>query len=256
MSDISELFSRNKLILGEDYLKGFAKKHVAVFGLGGVGGFALESLARMGVGEFTIVDFDKVTESNINRQIIALHSTIGEKKVDIFKARLLDINPKIKINQYDEFYTEALNDSIFSQKIDYVVDAIDTAKSKIQLLKHCYEHKIPVITSLGAGNRLDPTQLYICDISEVSCQGCNFLKNILRQLSNEGITSGITAIYSREKPIKINGKWKMENGELAPLPALHSSHSKKTTVGSLPFTPAVAGYYMGYYVMKELGIRN
>ncbi len=246
---MSDIFSRNQLILGDDYLEKFSKKHVAVFGVGGVGGFALESLARMGVGQFTIVDFDDVAISNINRQIIALNSTVGKKKAEIFEQRLNDINPEIVVNCINEFYTEELNEKIFGTKIDYVIDAIDTSKSKIQLLKYCHENKIPVITSLGAGNRLDPTQLYISDIADISNIRCNFLKNIMKQLTDIGITTGITAVCSHEIPIKISKK--LSTFSVA---AQDNEHMeiKKLTVGSLPFTPAVAGYYMGYYVMKEL----
>lgn len=246
---MKDIFSRNALILGDDYLEKLADKHVAVFGLGGVGGFALESLARAGISEFSIIDFDKISASNINRQLIALNSTIGQEKNTVFTQRLQDINPEVKINSYNSFYTEELNDTIFKNKIDYVIDAIDTAKSKIQLLKYCHRNNLPVITSLGAGNRLDPTQLYICDIAEIKEQNCNFLKNVIRQLNKEGITSGITAVTSTEKPVKIAKTLTSQNILTA---NNETAQIDKIMVGSLPFTPAVAGYYMGYYVLKEL----
>ncbi len=240
-------FSRNELIWGRENQLKLKDKHVVVFGLGGVGGFALESLARAGVENFTIVDFDKVSSSNINRQIVALNSTIGEKKTELFKKRILDINPEIKVKTVDDFYSENLNEVCFSQKADYVVDAIDTMRSKINLLVYCYENKIPVITSMGAGNRLDPSQLYIADIKNIECKNCVFTKNVLYQLKKRGIEQGITAVCSREKPytrekISVSENITTRNGE--------NFEFKKIIPGSTPFVPAVAGYYMGWYVLK------
>ena len=240
-------FSRNELIWGRENQLKLKDKHVVVFGLGGVGGFALESLARAGVENFTIVDFDSVSSSNINRQIVALNSTIGEKKTELFKKRILDINPEIKVKTVDDFYSENLNEVCFSQKADYVVDAIDTMRSKINLLVYCYENKIPVITSMGAGNRLDPSQLYIADIKNIECKNCVFTKNVLYQLKKRGIEQGITAVCSREKPytrekISVSENITTRNGE--------NFEFKKIIPGSTPFVPAVAGYYMGWYVLK------
>ena len=240
-------FSRNELIWGRENQLKLKDKHVVVFGLGGVGGFALESLARAGVENFTIVDFDKVSSSNINRQIVALNSTIGEKKTELFKKRILDINPEIKVKTVDDFYSKNLNEVCFSQKADYVVDAIDTMRSKINLLVYCYENKIPVITSMGAGNRLDPSQLYIADIKNIECKNCVFTKNVLYQLKKRGIEQGITAVCSREKPytkekISVSENITTRNGE--------NFEFKKIIPGSTPFVPAVAGYYMGWYVLK------
>ena len=160
------IYSRNEIIWGKEFQALLGEKHVAVFGLGGVGGFALEALARAGVGKFTIVDFDRVSKSNINRQIIALQSTIGKSKTELFKERLAEINPKIKITAFENFYDNRLDRDIFSQKPDFVVDAIDTLRSKIELLVYCKKHNIRVVTSMGAGNRKNPTLLYICDIRD------------------------------------------------------------------------------------------
>ena len=160
---MSELFSRNELYWGEEIQSKLKDVSVAVFGLGGVGGFACEMLARAGIGTMTIIDFDNVSESNINRQLIALHSTIGMKKTELFEKRLKDINPDIKLNVITDFYLENFDFS----NIDYVVDAIDTMKSKVNLLVKCCEHNVPVISSMGAGNRINPLELYACDISEI-----------------------------------------------------------------------------------------
>lgn len=240
-------FSRNELIWGKENQQKLRNRHVTVFGLGGVGGFALESLARAGIENFTIVDFDTVSDSNINRQIIALNSTVGQKKTDLFKQRLLDINPAINLECIGDFYHENLNEEIFKTKTDYVVDAIDTMRSKIDLLVYCRENNIPVITSMGAGNRFDPTQLYITDIKDIENKKCTFTKNVLYQLKKRGIESGITAVCSRENPqvlqkISVSENIKTANGE--------TFEFNKITPGSTPFVPAVAGYYMGWYVLK------
>lgn len=241
-------FSRNELIWGKDNQSVLARKHVTVFGLGGVGGFALESLARAGVGNFTIVDFDVVSESNINRQLVALNSTVGEKKTDLFCKRLLDINPNINVKCIDDFYSEALRDVCFSEKTDFVIDAIDTMRSKVDLLVYCYRNDIPVVTSMGAGNRMNPTELYIADISELDTKKCVFTKNVLYQLKKHGIENGITAISSKEKPcvlekVSVTEKISTKNGE--------EIEFNKITPGSTPFVPAVAGYYLGWFVLDK-----
>lgn len=241
-------FSRNELIWGKEKQALLKSKVVFVFGLGGVGGFALEALARSGVENFTIVDFDEVSDSNINRQIIALNSTVGQKKAELFTQRLLDINPNIKVNSICDFYNDSLKEKIFTTKPDYVIDAIDTMRSKIDLLVYCKENNIPVITSMGAGNRLDPTKLYITDIKDIENKKCTFTKNVLYQLKKRGIDSGITAVCSKEAPnvlekISVVENIETNNGE--------KIEFTKITPGSTPFVPAVAGYYMGYWVIKE-----
>ena len=240
--------SRNELIWGKEKQDLLKTKHVAVFGLGGVGGFALESLARSGVGSFTIVDFDTVSESNINRQLVALNSTVGKKKTELFKERLLDINPDIKLRQIDDFYNDNLQELCFYNKPDYVIDAIDTMRSKIDLLVYCYQNKIPVITSMGAGNRFDPTQLYITDISQIENKKCTFTKNVLYQLKKRGIESGITAVCSRETPKVLD---KISVLETITTKSGDNIEFTKITPGSTPFVPAVAGYYLGWYVLKH-----
>lgn len=241
-------FSRNELIWGKEKQALLKNKVVFVFGLGGVGGFALEALARSGVENFTIVDFDEVSDSNINRQIIALNSTVGQKKAELFKQRLLDINPNIKVNSICDFYNESLKEKIFATKPDYVIDAIDTMRSKIDLLVYCKENNIPVITSMGAGNRLDPTKLYITDIKDIENKKCTFTKNVLYQLKKRGIDSGITAVCSKEAPNVLEKISVVENIETNEGEKIEFT---KITPGSTPFVPAVAGYYMGYWVLKE-----
>lgn len=242
-------FSRNELIWGKTNQSALAGKHVIVFGLGGVGGFALESLARAGVGNFTIVDFDVVSESNINRQIVALNSTVGQKKTKLFRERLLDINPNLNIRCIDDFYSENLRDECFRDRTDFVIDAIDTMRSKVDLLVYCYNNDIPVVTSMGAGNRLNPTELYIADIFELDSKKCVFTKNVLYQLKKHGIERGITAVSSKEKPsvlekVSVTEKIITKQGE--------ELEFNKITPGSTPFVPAVAGYYLGWFVLDKL----
>lgn len=241
-------FSRNELIWGKENQKKLKNKHVTVFGLGGVGGYALDSLARAGVGSFTIVDFDNVSESNINRQLVALNSTVGKKKTDLFRQRLLDINPEIKVKTIDDFFYEGNIKLCIDSKTDFVIDAIDTMRSKIELLAYCYENKIPVVTSMGAGNRKDPTQLYVTDIKDIENKKCTFTKNVLYQLEKRGITSGITAVCSKEQPfslakISVTENVKTSTGEVFEF--------NKITPASTPFVPAVAGYYLGWVVLKS-----
>lgn len=246
---MSEIFSRNELIWGSETQNLLAQKHVVIFGLGGVGGFAAEGLARAGIGELTIIDFDEVTLSNINRQLIALHSTVGKNKAKLFEERLKDINPNIRVNIFDTFYTKELTPFVFQKKVDYVVDAIDTVKSKIDLLEYCHANNIAVVTSMGAGNRTDPTKLIIKDISEIKKTRCSFVKSIIRILDKKNIKTGIVAVISEEAPrsrsiIKNQEKIKTSTGETIEL--------TKISPGSLPFIPSVAGYYMAFYVTKTL----
>lgn len=242
-------FTRNELIWGKERQKKLQTKHVTVFGLGGVGGYALDSLARAGVGHFRIIDFDTVATSNINRQLIALNSTVGEKKTELFKKRLLDINPKIEVECIDDFYNKNLDSELFAGQTDYVIDAIDTMRAKIDLLIRCHEAKIPTITSMGAGNRKDPTQLYICDIKDIENKKCTFTQNMLYQLAKKGITEGITAACSRENPKSLEKITTIEN---VTAKSGENFEFTKITPGSTPFVPAVAGYYLGWYVLEHI----
>lgn len=240
--ETSEIFSRNELFWGAEFQEALKNKHVAIFGLGGVGGYCAEALARAGIGELTLVDFDTVSTSNINRQIIALNSTVGQKKTALFEQRIKDINPDIKLNIIDDFYT---NSKI---KADYVADAIDTMRSKISLLENCITNNIPVISSMGAGNRIDPTKLYICDIKDIDDKKAPFVSNIIYQLKKRGIESGIKVVASKEKPFiqeKISEIEQVttQNGE--------QIEFTKIVPSSTPFVACVAGIYMASYMVQE-----
>lgn len=242
---MNELFSRNIMYWSEEVQNILKKQHVMVFGLGGVGGYCADALARAGIGEISLIDFDEVSESNINRQLVALNSTIGHKKTDLFNQRLKDINPELKLNVFDTFYDESKNDIFFKKKPDYVIDAIDTQRAKLALLIYCHNNNIPVFSSMGAGNRIDPTKLYIADISEYDKKNCPFVKNVKYNLIKNGITSGITCVFSSEKskkPInKVESTIKTNDAEI-----------KKISPSSTPFVPPVAGYYLAYGVINTI----
>lgn len=238
-----EIFSRNSLYWGEENQNILKSKHVAVFGLGGVGGFCAESLARAGIGEMTIVDFDTVSVSNINRQIVALHSTVGKPKTELFEERLKDINPNIKLNIIDDFYT---NEDF--ENIDFAADAIDTMRSKISLLETCVNKGIPVISSMGAGNRIDPSKLYISDISEIENKNAPFVSNIIYQLKKRGIEKGITVVASREKPFV---RKKISETEKVTTKSGEEIEFTKITPSSTPFVASCAGIFMAYYIVSK-----
>lgn len=254
---MSELFSRNILYWGEENQKLLANKHVAVFGLGGVGGFCAEALARAGVGSLTIVDFDTVSKSNINRQSVAFHSTVGQKKTALFEKRLKDINPDIHVEVIDDFYTENENfspaplgiENKGEGELDYVADAIDTMRSKIHLLKTCYENKIPVISSMGAGNRIDPTQLYIADLKDVENRNAPFVSNVIYQLKKLGITEGITFVCSRETP---HAEEKITEKEEIMTNSGEKIEFNKIIPSSTPFVASCSGIFMASYIVRKL----
>lgn len=239
-----DIFSRNELFWGKDNQEILSSKHIAVFGLGGVGGFCAEALARAGIGELTIIDFDTVSETNINRQLVALHSTVGKSKAELFKDRLKDINPDIKLNVVDDFYSGDLNLS----NADYVADAIDTMRSKIELLETCVKQNIPVISSMGAGNRIDPTKLYISDISEIENKNAPFVSNIIYQLKKSGIEKGIAVVASREKPFV---KEKISSTEKITTKSGENIEFTKITPSSTPFVASCAGIFMASYITQS-----
>lgn len=246
-------FSRNELFWGKEAQINLAQKHVAVFGLGGVGGFCAEMLARAGVGELTIIDFDTITESNINRQIVALNSTIGQEKTLLFEKRLKDINPELKINVITDFYTKTLNKKLLDLKPDFVADAIDTMKSKISLLNWAYKHNLPIISSFGAGNRINPEDLYICDLSEIKRDKKSpFTSSLLYQLNKKNIFSGIAVVVSRERPTSLKKKNVIEKIETNEGEKIEFS---KIIPASTPFVASCAGIFMASYIVKEL-IKN
>ena len=231
---IKEEYTRTAFVLGEDAIEKLIGARVAVFGVGGVGGYVCESLARSGVGNIDIFDRDTVSLSNINRQIIALHSTVGRSKVEVMKERILDINPDCVVNAHEVFYLPENAEEYDLSKYDYVVDAVDTVSAKIEIISRARELGIKVISAMGAGNKTDPTQFKVADISKT--EGCPLARVMRRELKKRGINK-LKVVYSPEEPIK-SPHFDTESGKNLP--------------GSLSFVPSVMGLIMSGEVIKDL----
>lgn len=229
---MDEQFSRIGLLLGNDSMEKLSKAHVAVFGVGGVGGYVVEALVRSGIQHIDIVDNDTVSISNINRQIIATHSTVGQYKVDVMERRILDINPNAKVNVYRCFYLPQTRDQFDFTQYDYVVDAIDTVTGKLQLIQQAKEAGTKVISCMGAGNKLDPTRFEVADISKTSV--CPLARVMRQECKKRGIKD-VKVVYSKEEPIKPRFA---EGAEVVP--------------GSTAFVPSVAGLIIASEVIKDL----
>lgn len=211
---------RTKIVIGEEGSEILKNTSVLVFGLGGVGSFVAETLVRAGIGNLTIVDFDKVDETNINRQIPALYSNIDKYKVDVMRERLLDINPELNLRYFKELYDESTSDMILDGDYDYVVDAIDMMKSKIHLINECYKRGLKIISSMGMANKLDPTQIEVTDIYKTEI--CPMAKILRRELKKLGVKK-LRVVYSTEKPSEtglkiVDGKKKRINGSVSFVP--------------------------------------
>jgi tRNA threonylcarbamoyladenosine dehydratase len=238
-------FSRNELAIGKDGVALLKGKTVVVLGIGGVGSFAAEALARSGVGRLILIDKDVVDITNVNRQLIALLSTVGQPKVDIMKRRIEDINPECEVIDLKMFYTEETYEEIFEYDIDFVVDASDTISYKIHLIKECLNRKIPIISSMGAANKMDPTKLKIADISQTSYDP--IAKVIRQRLRKDRIHKGVKVVYSDEKPVKIREEIRKE---IAPENA--DIRKAKMPPSSNAFIPSISGLMMAGYVINEL----
>ena len=220
-------FQRTEILINSENIKKLNNSHVVVFGIGGVGSFVVESLVRSGIGEITIVDFDVVDITNINRQIIALHSTIGKKKVIVMKERILDINPNIKVNIFDTFISKDTIDLFNFEKFDYVVDAIDNVTGKLLIIEKCKEYNVPIICSLGTANKLDPTKLLLTDISKTHT--CPLAKVIRLELRKREIRH-LDVLFSTELPIK----------------------QESNILGSISYVPSTAGLLISSKVINNL----
>ena len=223
-------FSRTELLIGKEGIDKLQKAKVAIFGIGGVGSFVVEGLARAGIGKLIIVDYDKYDITNINRQLGALHSTIGKYKVDVMKERILDINPNAIVEAYRPDEIEGGETNIIDSSITYIVDAIDTMENKIKLIEKANSENINIITATGAGNKLDSTKFEIADIYKTSvCPVCRILR---KELKNRNIKK-LKVVYSKEVPQKIS-----QNGS--------------KTLGSISFVPSVAGLIIAGEVVKDI----
>ena len=229
-------FSRTRILLGEEKMKRLKAARVAVFGIGGVGGYAVEALARCGVGTLDLIDHDTVDLTNLNRQIYALHSSLGKYKVDVAKDRILDINPAARVNVHRTFYLPETRDRFDFSEFDYVVDAIDTVAGKISLAEQAKEAGVRIISAMGAGNKMDPAGFEVADIYATTV--CPLARVMRRELKKRGIDK-LKVVYSKEKPLR----------PLQDLPA--DAHGRQIP-GSLSFVPSVAGLIMAGEVIRDL----
>ncbi|UOY94120.1 tRNA threonylcarbamoyladenosine dehydratase [Ectobacillus sp. JY-23] len=239
-------FSRNELAFGKEGLEILKNSTVGVLGIGGVGSFSAESLARSGVGRLVLVDKDVVDITNVNRQVHALISTVGQSKVELMKQRILDINPDCEVIALQMFYTEETYEQFFSYGLDFVIDASDTISYKIHLIKECLRRKIPIISSMGAANKMDPTRFKIADISKTHTDP--IAKVVRTRLRKEGIKKGVKVVFSDESPIVIREEIRKEI-----VPDENAKIRKaKLPPSSNAFVPSVAGLIMTSYVVRQL----
>ena len=229
-------FARTELLIGKDGLEKLKNSTVAVFGIGGVGGYVVEALVRSGLGSIDLIDNDKVSLTNLNRQIIATHKTIGMQKVDAAEQRIKEINPDVNIKKYNLFFTPETADKIDFSKYDYVVDAIDTVVGKLKIIEQAKNADIPVISSMGAGNKMHPELFEVSDISKTSV--CPLAKVIRQELKKRRIKR-VKVVYSKENPIK-------------PANSDEQAVDKRQIPGSNAFVPSVAGLIIAGEVIRDL----
>lgn len=232
---MSNQFSRTELLIGEKAIKKLNKSKVAIFGIGGVGSYVVEGLARAGVENFILVDNDKISLTNLNRQLIATHKTIDKYKVDVAKERILEINPNAKVETYQEFFMPDSKEML-DETIDYVVDSIDTVTAKIELIIRANKLNVPIISSMGTGNKLDPTRFEVTDIYKTSV--CPLAKVMRKELRARGIQK-LKVVYSKEEPIKTNQTEEQVT-------------ARKQVPGSVSFVPSVAGLIIAGEVVKDI----
>jgi len=248
--NLQHWFSRTQLLLGSEGIDKLRKSRVAVIGIGGVGSFAAEALARAGIGELVLVDYDIICLTNINRQIHALQSTVGLPKVEVMKKRILDINPDARVTCFKDFYSEETADKILAGNLNYVVDAIDTIKSKVDLIIRCKKSNIPIISSMGAGNKLDPTMFRVADLSQTSV--CPMARVIRRELGKSGIRNGVKVVFSTEQPVKTVQENLCKTDCVSPKDSSGNYALRKSTPGSISFVPSVAGLIMAGEVIRDI----
>lgn len=237
---MKEQFERSRIVLGDDAIERLGAARVALFGVGGVGGFCAEALARAGVGAIDLFDNDTVAMTNLNRQIIALHSTVGRPKVEVMRERILDINPDCRVTAHRMFYLPETAGEIDFSGYDFVADAIDTVTAKIDLICRAKRAGVPVISAMGAGNKLDPTRFEVADLSKTSV--CPLARVMRLELRKRGIT-GVRVVYSREEPQK---------------PGIPSDASavRRNSPGSVSFVPPVVGMIMAGEIIRTLAERK
>lgn len=244
-------FSRAELLLGKEAMQRLSTSRVAVFGIGGVGSFAAEALARAGVGAIDVFDDDKVCLTNINRQLIALHSTIGKPKAEVMRDRIFDINPRCKVTVHAMFYSAEVADSVDLSVYDYIIDAIDTVSCKLVLIERANTAGVHIVSCMGAGNKLDPTRLEVTDIYKTSV--CPLARVMRKELKSRGIKR-LKVVYSREEAIKPASDLSIscKTGCVCPPGTVRKCTARRQVPGSVSFVPPVAGYILAGEVVRDI----
>lgn len=243
MMTMLHMFSRTELLIGKAGLAVLAGAKVAVVGIGGVGSYAVEALARSGIGSLTLVDHDRIDITNLNRQLHALKSTVGMYKVDVMQARIMEVNPDCHVEVSREFFEPGKETIFLDQGYDYVIDAIDSVHSKVGLIYGCKKQSIPIVSAMGAANKLDPTNFQIVDISET--YNDPLARVVRKRLRDMGIEKGVKVVFSPELPRPLLSNQKRGNGEDKPT-------DRRQPPGTIAFVPAVAGLVMASVVVKDL----
>ena len=248
MSDKNQTFARFSMMVGEEGIEKLGKSRVIIFGVGGVGSYTVEALVRAGVGQITMVDFDEISESNINRQLHSLKSTIGKSKIDVMKDRILDINPDCKVELVKRLVYDDIDEVLGNNKYDFVVDAIDVIGSKINLIEYCAKNNINIISSMGFGNKMHPEMIEIAKIKNTSV--CPMARTIRSILKKKGITN-VPVAFSKEIPVQPN-KSELFKEEMPTEFRENNKIPRKTTPGSNSFVPGTAGLVLASYVVRKL----
>lgn len=244
-------FSRTQLLLGEESMKKLSDMRVAVFGIGGVGGYVCEALVRTGIGHFDLIDDDKVCLTNLNRQIIATRKTVGLYKADVMKERMLEINPNVEVNVYKCFFLPENADEFHFADYDYVIDAVDTVTAKVELVMKCKEMNVPIISSMGAGNKLDASAFKVADIYKTKM--CPLAKVMRHEMKKRGVKK-LKVVYSEEKPTRPIEDMSISCRThcICPPGAQHKCTERRDIPGSVAFVPSVAGLIIAGEVIKDL----
>ena len=248
-------FSRTELLLGKEAMDKLANSRVAVFGIGGVGGYVCEALVRTGVGAFDLIDDDKVCLTNLNRQIIATRKTVGQYKVDVMKERMLEINPKVDVRVHKCFFLPENAEEFPFEEYDYIVDAVDTVTAKISLVMKAQEMNIPIISSMGAGNKLDASKFQVADIYKTKV--CPLAKVMRRELKKRGVKK-LKVVYSEEQPTRPIEDMSVSCRThcICPLGAKHKCTERRDIPGSVAFVPSVVGLIIAGEVVKDLSVNK
>ena len=244
-------FSRTELLLGKEAMEQLSKARVAVFGVGGVGGYACEALVRSGIGAFDLIDDDKVCLTNLNRQIIATRKTVGKYKTDVMKERMLEINPDVDVAIHKCFFLPENADEFPFEEYDYIIDAVDTVTAKIELVMKAQEKNVPIISSMGAGNKLDASMFQVADIYKTKV--CPLAKVMRRELKKRGVKK-LKVVYSEEKPTRPIEDMAIScrTNCICPPGATHKCTERRDIPGSVAFVPSVAGLIIAGEVIKDL----